>query len=268
MPELLFQTGDIIFQPGDSAAEAYLILSGTVEILAHSGDRLVPVALYGPGDVFGEMSLIDEGTRFLTARVCGLCRTTTLDRTEFVRFLTRNPEQCERYLQSLFGRLRKANLWTNDAGFVEPQRPRCSPLTIRPLTVRAARSMSDKVLSVARFPFRIGRAVEGPDGREADRNDLSIQDSKPFNVSRNHAAIDSMEDGSLVVVDRGSHVGTIVNGQRIRGDSFTRQVKLLPGDNTLVLGSRNSPFQFRLTVGESAELPTYDRQSPPPDRPT
>jgi pSer/pThr/pTyr-binding forkhead associated (FHA) protein len=111
--------------------------------------------------------------------------------------------------------------------------------------------MSEKSLSVVRYPCRIGRATEGPDEDGAETNDFSIQDSKPFNVSRTHAAIESMGDGSLVVVDRGSHLGTIINGQRIRGNSSPRQVKLLPGQNTLILGSRNSPFQFCLTVGET-----------------
>ena len=252
MSERLFQAGDIIFRPGDPAAEAYLITSGTVEILAPSGGRLIRVAQYGPGDVFGEMSLIDEGARFLTARVSSPCRATPLSRSEFMHFVTGNPEQCQRYLQSLFARLRKVSPWRNGADNPEAEHPLGPALTIRPLTVRAAKSMSEKVLCVTRYPFRIGRAVEGPDAEGAETNDLSIQDSKPFNVSRSHAAIDAREDGSLIVVERGSHLGTIVNGQRIRGDSSTRQVKLLSGDNTLILGSRNSPFQFRLTVGETA----------------
>jgi CRP-like cAMP-binding protein len=252
MPERLFQPGDIIFRPGDPATEAYLILSGAVEVLARSGDQFVRVALCGPGDIFGEMSLIEERAHNLIALASTPCRATTLSRSEFVHFLTHNPEQCQRYLRSLFTRLRESSEGLNDADDPEPQTPLGSSLTIRPLTVRAAKSISEKALSVARYPFRIGRAPEGPDADGAEANDLSILDSKPFNVSRTHAAIDSMEDGSLVVVDRGSHLGTIVNGQRIRGDSSTRHVKLLPGENTLVLGSRNSPFQFRITITATA----------------
>jgi hypothetical protein len=255
MSERLFQPGDIIFRPGDPAAEAYLILSGTIEILARCEDQLVRVAQYGPGDVFGEMALIEGGTRFLTARVSSSCRATTLNPSEFVQFLTRNPEQCQRYLQSLFGRLRQASLWTRVADDTGRQRPLALPVTILPLTARAAESMPEEVLGVVRYPFRIGRVVEGPDADGAETNDLLIRDSKPFNVSRSHAAIDVMEDGSVVVVDRGSHLGTIVNGQRLRGDSSTRQVKLLSGDNILVLGGRNSPFQFHITVGEAGEEP-------------
>jgi CRP-like cAMP-binding protein len=250
MPERLFQPGDIIFQPGDPAEEAYLILSGSVEVFDRSGDRFVRIARFGPGEIFGEMSLIEKRARLLTARVSSPCRATTLSRSEFVHFLTCNPEQCQRYLQSLFGRMRKSSERLEGAVDPEPQPPRVTPLTIRPLTIRAAKSMPEKILSVARYPFRIGRAKELSDKEAMETNDLSLQDTKPFNVSRNHAAIDAIEDGSLVVVDRGSHLGTIVNEQRIRSDSPPKQVKLLPGDNTLVLGSRNSPFQFQITIGE------------------
>jgi CRP-like cAMP-binding protein len=249
MPELLFQPGDFIFQTGDPAGEAYLILSGSVEILTHSGDQLIRVALCGPGDVIGEISLIEERERFLTARVSTPCRTTTMSRSEFVHFLTSNPEQCQRYLQSLFGLLRKSSARPDGADDTKREPLFVPSLTIRPLTARAAQSLPEQVVSVGRYPFRIGRATEKSDAQAVDGNDLAIQDTQPYQVSRAHALIDTTADGSLVVVDRGSHLGTLVNEQRLRGYSSLRQAKLLPGDNILVLGSRNSPFQFRVTVG-------------------
>jgi CRP-like cAMP-binding protein len=249
MPERHFQAGDIVFQPGDPADEAYLILSGSVEILAPSGDRSVRFALLGPGDIFGEMSLIEERARFLTARVSSPCRATTLSRSECEHFLLHNPEQCRRYLQSLFGRLRDSSARLEGTEAPAPQAAVVAPITLRPLTLRAAQSMPEKTLSIAAYPFRIGRMEERPDARSAQGNHLAVADTIPYNVSRNHAAIDSTRDGSLVVLDRGSHLGTIVNEQRIGGDSPALQAKLLPGDNLLVLGSRNSPFQFRIIVG-------------------
>lgn len=249
MPERLFQPGDIVFKPGDSANEAYLIHSGSVEVLADSGGRLLHVALCGPGDIFGEMSLIEEWSRWLTARVCSPCRATPLSRAEFLHFMTSNPEQCHRYLRSLFARLRKSNLGPGGAKDPQPQLTPLFSVTIRPLTIQAAQSLPGEILSVGRYPFRIGRAMESLGSRVSDSNDLSILDTQPFNVSRTHAAIDMIADGSLVVVDRGSHLGTIVNEQRLRGDSFTRQAKLLAGDNSLVLGGRQSPFRFCIRVG-------------------
>lgn len=248
MPERLFQSGDIIFQPGDAAREAYLLQSGTVEVLALSGDRFFCVAHCGPGDVFGEMSLIEQRVRFLTARASSPCRATILSRSDFVDFLMNSPEQCQRYLQSLFSRLRKLSVEPDSVDDTKSQRHLVYSVTIRPLTLRAEQSIAEKILTVGRYPFRIGRGTEGTDAQAAAVNDLSIQDTQPYQVSRLHAAIETTADGSVVVVDRGSHLGTIVNAQRLRAVSSTCQAKLLPGDNSLVLGSRNSPFQFCITV--------------------
>ena len=40
-------------------------------------------------------------------------------------------------------------------------------------------------------------------------------DSLPYQVSRNHCAINMAPDGSLLIMDRGSTLGTIVNGKPI-----------------------------------------------------
>jgi pSer/pThr/pTyr-binding forkhead associated (FHA) protein len=171
-----------------------------------------------------------------------------LSRPEFEEFLTRNPEKCLGYLRSLFGRLRESSERTTFADGTKPQHPVLVTVTIRPLTPRAAESMRE-VLSVTRYPFRIGRATEGSDSPVVESNNLSIRDRRPYHVSRSHAAIDLGEGGGLVVVDRGSRLGTVVNGQRIGRGRPAQQAPLTRGDNVLVLGSRGSPFQFQVTVG-------------------
>jgi CRP-like cAMP-binding protein len=248
-PDLLFQPGEVIFRPGDPAGEAYLIVSGSVELLAPSGGRLVRVALCGPGDVFGEMALIEEQPRSLTARATLACRATTLSRPEFEEFLTQNPEKCLGYLRSLFGRLRESSERAAFADGTKPQHPVLVSVTIRPLTPRAAESAGGEVRAVTRYPFRIGRATEGSETPAAEALDLSIRDRGPYYVSRRHAALAQVEGGGLVVLDQGSRLGTLVNGQRIGRGRPAQQAPLPRGDNVLVLGSRDSPFQFEVTVG-------------------
>jgi pSer/pThr/pTyr-binding forkhead associated (FHA) protein len=171
-----------------------------------------------------------------------------LSRPEFEEFLTRNPEKCLGYLRSLFGRLRQSSERTAFADGTKPQHPVLVSVTVRPLTVRAAESVGGEVLSVTRYPFRIGREVDLSDPPTAEANDLSVRDCVPYNVSRSHAAIDLGGDG-LEVVDLGSRLGTLVNGLRIGRDCPSQRAPLLRGDNVLVLGSRGSPFQFQVTVG-------------------
>jgi pSer/pThr/pTyr-binding forkhead associated (FHA) protein len=71
---------------------------------------------------------------------------------------------------------------------------------------------------------------------------LCLRDSPPFNVSRNHFLIDKVE-GRYVVIDRGSHLGTIVNGKRIDAQSA-----LNTGENKIIVGQQTSPFVFKLEI--------------------
>ncbi len=65
---LTFQSGDYIFKEGDSANNAYIIQSGSVEIVK-SGEEEVVLATIPEGGIFGEMALIDDKPRMAAARM-------------------------------------------------------------------------------------------------------------------------------------------------------------------------------------------------------
>ncbi len=73
-------------------------------------------------------------------------------------------------------------------------------------------------------------------------NDLYLRDSQPLNVSRNHFSVDNVR-GDIVVVDRGSRLGTIVNGKRIQEQHILKK-----NINEITVGMRNSPFVFKLEI--------------------
>ncbi|MDR3615291.1 MAG: FAD-dependent oxidoreductase [Candidatus Obscuribacterales bacterium] len=54
-----YGAGDTIFKTGDPATEFYMIETGSVEVLDRSPEENI-VAVYGPGDFFGERSLIEN----------------------------------------------------------------------------------------------------------------------------------------------------------------------------------------------------------------
>ena len=67
--------GEAIFREGDGAREMYLVLDGEVEVLKKSRrGRDMRVAILGPSDCFGEMSLIDVQPRSATVRTLGPSR--------------------------------------------------------------------------------------------------------------------------------------------------------------------------------------------------
>ena len=76
--------GTKIFQHGDTGDKLYLIMEGKVRI-----SRDVPgmgeeaLAVLGPGQVFGEMSLIDDSPRSADARVHERCRLIAIPKDGF-----------------------------------------------------------------------------------------------------------------------------------------------------------------------------------------
>jgi CRP-like cAMP-binding protein len=292
MTELTFAAGHVFFRAGEPGEQAFLLHEVQVEILAGSSEPFTRVGLCMPGDVFGEMALIEERPRSLTARAVTAGRATAMTRAEFEHLLTHDPARTRQYLRSLFERLRAltARLGTqvetgsrlvplsnppsaflpaltvgqidapgpaesigspSASGLPELQpgqgKPSSWVVVVHPLTRKAAETLPEEGLRVTRFPLRIGRAA-GANERDAfDLNDLWLLDEKPYNVSRNHCEI-QVDGIGPSVCDRGSHLGCIVNDESIGGRSVMDFARLDPGENVLVIGSRMSPYQFRVTV--------------------
>src|SRR5689334_17475423 len=65
-----FGRGQIIFSRGDPGDRAFVIMSGTVDLVIDSPNgRELILARLGPGEHFGEMTLLDDLDRSASARV-------------------------------------------------------------------------------------------------------------------------------------------------------------------------------------------------------
>ena len=69
--EKVYRSDDVLFSQGDEGDRIYVVCDGFVEIIvetdqAPGGRTLVNL---GPGQVVGEMALVDQGTRSATVRV-------------------------------------------------------------------------------------------------------------------------------------------------------------------------------------------------------
>ena len=58
---LKYAKGDMIIKEGDYGISLYRILKGEVLLYTAHGEKEVPVALLGAGEVFGEIALLDKG---------------------------------------------------------------------------------------------------------------------------------------------------------------------------------------------------------------
>jgi len=64
----VFKPGDTIFIEGDVGDEAFMIVSGEVEISIMSGERAIILASLGRGQIIGEMALVDNQPRMASAK--------------------------------------------------------------------------------------------------------------------------------------------------------------------------------------------------------
>jgi CRP/FNR family transcriptional regulator len=102
-----FGRGVCLFQEGDPASHLYVILSGQIQIsrTRPNGDELV-LALLGPGEVFGELALLKDGSlRSADATALQAACCLTLDRSALNCFLDTHPEVLRHILSALLGHL-------------------------------------------------------------------------------------------------------------------------------------------------------------------
>lgn len=72
------KTDEIVFHEGDPADCAYVIEEGRIEISVSRDDIAVVLSELGPGEILGEMAVIDQHSRTATARVLEDCRLTVV----------------------------------------------------------------------------------------------------------------------------------------------------------------------------------------------
>jgi CRP/FNR family cyclic AMP-dependent transcriptional regulator len=112
--EVSYRGGELIFKEGGTGGELYLILEGKVRIsreVAGMGEEAL--AVLGPGDAFGEMSLVDDFPRSADAKVHERCRLLVLekDAMEDLLFLEKDLayEILWNFVKILSARLRETN---------------------------------------------------------------------------------------------------------------------------------------------------------------
>jgi len=104
-----FTAGDFIFSEGDDSHEAYLILSGRVEVLKATPGGPLRLAVLGTGDLLGEMGLLEDQPRSATARALEPVATSAIESEEFLYLILNKPDDALGLLRALFERLRSMN---------------------------------------------------------------------------------------------------------------------------------------------------------------
>lgn len=110
MTEQSTPRGTVIFAEGQIGDHMYVIVEGKVKLGHASPDgRESLMAVLGPGEIFGELSLFDPGPRTATATALTDARILALGNTSLRPWLAGRPEVAEALLAALARRLRRTN---------------------------------------------------------------------------------------------------------------------------------------------------------------
>jgi CRP-like cAMP-binding protein len=89
--------GEFIFRTGDPGNALYLVADGVVEVIDDNAGRTL--AELGPGQVFGEMALLNDGTRTASIRAKTHAQLLVIGKGDFTRLLADNASLDEKVRQ-------------------------------------------------------------------------------------------------------------------------------------------------------------------------
>lgn len=108
--------GEILFRKGDPGRQLYGVVEGRLKIYSAGVDgKEVIFGLSDPGDVTGEIALLDSEPRSATVVALKPTELLTLDRRDFLPFLERHPKVAIRLAELLAERLRRLSELTEDS---------------------------------------------------------------------------------------------------------------------------------------------------------
>ncbi|MBS43671.1 MAG: Crp/Fnr family transcriptional regulator [Nocardioides sp.] len=118
MSETRVRRGEVLFHEGDVGDRLYIVLEGKVKLGRTSADgRENLLAIQGPGQMFGELSLFDPGPRSATVTAVTDATFASLSHDDLLKWLEGRPVVARGLLSQLAGRLRRANDVVSDLVF-------------------------------------------------------------------------------------------------------------------------------------------------------
>jgi CRP/FNR family transcriptional regulator, cyclic AMP receptor protein len=105
-----FPGGTRVFHEGDNSDACYIVKSGSFRVTQeHSDGRAITLATLGPGEIFGELAMLDGDKRSASAEALSDGELLALPAGDVRALLSRHPEIALKLVAGLVRRLRAAN---------------------------------------------------------------------------------------------------------------------------------------------------------------
>ncbi|CAN5242658.1 Crp/Fnr family transcriptional regulator [soil metagenome] len=100
-----FGEGQILFKQGDIGDAAYVILSGSADVIVDSPSGPITVASVEPNSIIGEIAILCDVARTATIKASGPLETLRIKKDHFLRLLAEFPEMAVEIMRVLADRL-------------------------------------------------------------------------------------------------------------------------------------------------------------------
>jgi CRP-like cAMP-binding protein len=110
-----YQTGDLLFNQGDTADAAYIILEGAADILVATPDGPLKVADVGPGAFVGEIAILMDVPRTASIKATEPMTTLKITKELFFRMVTDFPSIGLEVMRVLAQRIENMNVQLREA---------------------------------------------------------------------------------------------------------------------------------------------------------
>jgi CRP-like cAMP-binding protein len=212
-PLLEFAAGDFVFREGDRGQDMFIIESGHVSILRNaSGPE--PIATLGPGDFFGEMSVLEDEPRFASVRVDDAVKLLKIDRASFIPIIRDNAEIAVRIMRRLAERVRRS-----EERVLAARSQASTGFTAAPEAARinAYKLVHTDTGTELPLPLQFDELMVGrPDPVTGINPEVNLNGLDPKrSLSRRHAKILAQNGRFSICEELGTANGTFVNGEQL-----------------------------------------------------
>ena len=105
-----FPKGVRVFHEGDTTDACYIVREGDLRVTReHSDGRAIALATLGPGDIFGELAMLDGGSRSASVETITDCELLALPASDVRRVIAGHGDIAAKLIVAITRRLRETN---------------------------------------------------------------------------------------------------------------------------------------------------------------
>ena len=102
---LTYDAGQVMFNAGDSADAAYVVIEGTVEISVPTPSGPIVINTMTKNEILGEIAIVGEVPRTATAKALTKLETLKISKELFIKIIRENPDAAIELIRILAARL-------------------------------------------------------------------------------------------------------------------------------------------------------------------